>query len=117
VIRQVYIKGSVAFGGVISFFSRNGDMAGIDLPEGSYFFDFMQVNIPADVEPGPVVPDQRTPDLRNTVLWLDNVMIARDSDSLITFRAPAISGEYQVVVRGAVSQGEVWAASTRFRVQ
>ncbi len=39
-INEIYLKGSVAFGGVISIQSKGGDMAGIDLPPGSYFFDF-----------------------------------------------------------------------------
>jgi hypothetical protein len=39
-INEVYLKGSMTFGGLVAIYSKGGDMAGIDLPAGSYFFDF-----------------------------------------------------------------------------
>ncbi len=46
VINAVYVKGEIFHGGLISIISRKGDMTGIDLPDGSYFFDFQSMNSP-----------------------------------------------------------------------
>ena len=40
VINDLYIKGDMIFGGLINLRSVRGDMAAVDLPEGSYFFDY-----------------------------------------------------------------------------
>lgn len=61
-INEVYLKGNVAFGGVLAIYSKKGDMAGIDLPEGSYFFDYHSFYPPRqrpDQSPGTWNPGYR----------------------------------------------------------
>lgn len=134
VIRDVYVKGTLAFGGVISLFTRNGDMAGLDLPEGSYFFDMTppgnsagnatentqenEIKVTGEVS---AAADQtetsRIPDLRNTVFWDADLRLAPGSQQDILFRAPGRTGDYTVLFRGAVSRGQIVSGNGRFTVQ
>ncbi len=121
VIREVYVKGGMAFGGVISLFTRNGDMAGLDLPEGSYFFDMTPLR---DAEGGSVTgggsapaSGERLPDLRNTVLWDPDLQLSPGSQKEMVFRAPDGPGTYAVRVWGALHPGSVLEGKTRFEVR
>ena len=127
VIHDVYVKGSLAFGGVISIFSRKGDMAGIDLPRGAYFFDFTgfkstrggtTITAPASFS------DQRSgsriPDTRNTVLWVPDLTFREkpgkaEKTAVITCAGPVKKGGYVVLFRGVDSFGRIYEARSRFR--
>ncbi len=114
VINEVYLKGDLSFGGVIAIISRAGDMAGIDLGGGSYFFDFKAFS-PGAPAPSPGEMD-RIPDTRNTFLWLDHLEIEQNTTREISFRAPADPGEYQVVVRGTAPGGALLLQAASFTV-
>ncbi|MCK5691310.1 MAG: hypothetical protein KAI08_00635 [Bacteroidales bacterium] len=116
-INDIYLKGNVTFGGVLSIHSRKGDMAGIDLPQGSYFFDY-ETFYPArpPVDPSPVIKEH-VPDTRNTLLWSGNLQLQQDKLLEIPFLAPSSSGSYVILVRGVLPTGEIYAASTSFRVE
>jgi len=116
-IPEIYLKGNVTFGGVLAIYSRKGDMAGIDLPLGSYFFDYKSFH-PAlpPVNPLPIL-EERVPDARNTVLWSDKLLLEPGKQLEIPFRLPSSSGKYVVLVRGVMSNGEVYAATAKFSVE
>jgi hypothetical protein len=92
-------------------------MAGIDLPLGSYFFDY-ETFYPTypPVDPLPILKE-RVPDTRNTLFWSGNLQLQQDKQLEVSFRAPASSGNYVVLVRGVLTTGEIYAASTSFRVE
>jgi hypothetical protein len=116
-INDIYLKGNVTFGGVLAIHSRKGDMAGIDLPLGSYFFDYQTFYpLHPPVNPLPVL-EERVPDTRNTLLWSGNLQVQQDKYLDIPFRAPSSSGNYVVLVRGILPTGELYAASTSFSVE
>jgi len=115
-ITEVYLKGNVTFGGVLAIYSKKGDMAGIDLPEGSYFFD-LQSTEPERPLPGFIPhPGPRVTDTRNTIFWSDRLQLNLDRQEELSFQAPSSPGFYVVLVRGLAPNGELYAASTRFRV-
>ena len=116
-INDIYLKGNVTFGGVLAIHSRKGDMAGIDLPLGSYFFDY-ETFYPTypPVDPLPVLKE-RVPDTRNTLFWSGNLQLQQDKQLEIPFRAPSGSGTYVVLVRGVLPTGELYAATTSFHVE
>lgn len=116
VINEIYVKGDVSFGGVISIFSRKGDMAGIDLPQGSYFFDFQTLEPLATEEAELPGPGDRIPDTRNTILWLDDVTVDRGSPVELRCIMPDQPGDYMVFVRGVTPAGKVHSDTERFRV-
>lgn len=115
-IDDVYLKGNVTFGGVLAIHSRKGDMAGIDLPASSYFFDYQ----PFNPEPFPVRPpvqESRIPETRNTYLWDGGLILEQGKQLEIPFQAPGSSGTYKVLVRGVSPDGEVYSATAEFRVE
>ena len=116
-INEIYLKGSVPFGGVLAIHSRKGDMAGIDLPSGSYFFDYQAFHpVFPPVDPFPVL-EERVPDSRNTLLWSAHIPLQEGQPQGITFRAPSGKGKYVVLVRAVSPDGEVFAASSDFTVE
>jgi len=116
-INEIYLKGNVAFGGVLAIHSRKGDMAGIDLPKGSYFFDYLSFYLEASPVDPPLVLEERVPDTRNTYFWAADVPLERDKQSELTFQAPDLPGKYVIQVRGVLPGGEVFSASSLFRVE
>ncbi len=129
VIHDVYVKGSLAFGGLISMISREGDMAGIDLPEGSYFFDLRGFSGNSDpeqvAESDPAVEKgngSRIPDIRNTLLWIPDLVIPADPDNknlsvTVSLKSPSRKGSYDALFRGVDSSGRYYVARSVFRVE
>jgi hypothetical protein len=121
-INEIYLKGNVTFGGVLAIYSRKGDMAGIDLPEGSYFFDYQSFSPQAEVAvkaaPGQDdKPSGRVPDTRNTIFWRADLQLKKGNSLEIPFKAPETPGDYVILVRGVDPMGEVLSATARFRVE
>ena len=59
----------------------------------------------------------RIPDTRNTLLWLDDVKVEKDSTVEFSCIMPDQPGDYLVLVRGVARKGEVQAATARLRVE
>jgi hypothetical protein len=116
-INEIYLKGNVTFGGLISIYSKSGDMAGIDLPPGSYFFDFQSFNREDTGFAVSPAPGDRIPDMRNTVFWKNDVIIGKEEVNKLTFKAPSNPGQYVILVRGVTPNGEILSATTRFQVE
>lgn len=116
-INEIYLKGNVAFGGVLAIHSRKGDMAGIDLPVGSYFFDFHSFYPDIPVNYAPPARDARIPDTRNTLLWMEDVLLEKGKQTVIPVQAPLSPGEYVILIRGVAPDGQVLSATSRFSVE
>ena len=121
-INEVYLKGNVAFGGVLAIYSKNGDMAGIDLPEGSYFFDYQsfypqESSMAGTGQEALQQSSGRIPDTRNTIYWTGNLQVQKGESLEIPFKAPDTPGEYVILVRGVDPNGQVLSATARFRVE
>jgi hypothetical protein len=117
VVEDVYVKGDLRFGGVINLQSRDRDMAGIDLPDNSFFIDYLAMQPVILPKLENVSPDDRLPDMRNTLLWQPDFTLKRKSPSTISFIAPDYPGEFVVLFRGYSDQGELVLAETTFRVR
>jgi hypothetical protein len=116
VIEDVYVKGNLRFGGLINLQSRDGDMAGIDLPENSFFIDYLAMHPPARTDLELARSGDRMPDTRNTLLWLPEVVLEKASPFKISFTAPDYPGEYVVLFRGHGPSGELMVAETTFEL-
>lgn len=144
IVDEVYVKGSMVYGGIISLTSTAGDMAAIDLPEGSYFFDYgafhhevPEVTAAGETEPsgmgkgsGAIRPgsgrvvntpaageDDRIPDTRNTLLWMDRIVLEGSGTGTVRFGAAGDPGTYTVLLRGTSGTGEVVCGTASFRVK
>jgi len=117
VIPEVYVLGEVKYGGIICFTSRQGDLAGMKLAEGSYFFDYASLHPPM----APQVPRYKggssIPDTRNTLLWMDHLELHKGSSSKVSFQAASVPGTYLILFRGVSSEGSIVYGMNRFRVE
>ncbi|MFC2116629.1 hypothetical protein ACFLTU_09140 [Bacteroidota bacterium] len=115
VINEMYVRGNIMFGGIISLSSKQGDMAAVDLPKGSYFFDYQGFH------PGnslaPYSSAKRIPDTRNTQLWIDRIHLDSGEKKTVQFPASSSPGEYHILVRGASPLGEIVYGVSIFRVE
>jgi hypothetical protein len=117
VVPEVFIKGEAKYGGIISFISRQKNLAGITLPEGSYFFDYNAIQPPTKTVHTEFSGPGRIPDTRNTLFWLDHLELHRDSSSKISFQAASIPGTYVILFRGVSSDGNIVYGLNSFNVE
>ncbi len=61
-------------------------------------------------------PQERIPDSRTTILWMDRVNISRSEAFEGSFRAPGHPGRYLFLFRGLTAGGKVVAVSRTFTV-
>ena len=115
VVNDVYVRGGMMYGGMIFLTSRQGDMAAVDLPEGSYFFDYQAFH-PGDAQVQ-YTPSERIPDTRNTLLWIDKITLDPEEMKTLQFTASQQTGEYIVLVRGVSPLGEIVYGMSTFNVE
>jgi len=119
VVNEIYMMGEVPFGGIVSMQSVNGDMAGIDLPEHSFFYNFrgyrpMQNAIEQDFKQGS--SNENIVDFKNTLYWqsipgpLPGEILERQ------FHTSELPGEFMVLVRGITLEGKVITGKCHFQV-
>jgi len=117
VIPEVYVLGDVKYGGIICFTSRQGDLAGMKLAEGSYFFDYTSLQSPLIPQGPRYKGGSKIPDTRNTLLWMDNLELHKETSSKITFQAASVPGNYLILFRGVSTNGDFVYGMNRFRVE
>lgn len=116
VIEDVYVIGNMRFGGLINLQSMENDMAGIDLPGNSFFFDYMAMYPPVMGTEESEVQEEQIPDTRNTLLWLPDLVLEKGALTDISFMVPDYPGEYVVLFRGLDPEGTLFIAETTFSV-
>ncbi len=94
-------------------------MAGIDLPENSFFFDF--TSFLPQVEPNfPEYEDQEfnseNPDYRNCLYWAPELGIGPGENAELDFFTSDNSGDYMVLIRGIMEDGSILMGKCDFRV-
>ena len=117
VITEVYVLGEIKYGGLISITSRQGDLASIKLPEGSYFFDYMTYQAPGIPKAARYSGPGKIPDTRNTLYWMDQVELQGDRSLKVSFPASTVPGSYLILFRGVSSKGESVYGLDRFEVE
>ncbi len=100
IINEPYIIGKQTFGGIISFFSNDSTMAGIELPSWSTFLKFQGYQTKYYyLEQDKKKNISSIPDLRNCLLF-DNYTIHKKEVLSVNFSTGLTKGEYLIVVRG-----------------
>lgn len=117
VIPEVYVLGEVKYGGIISFTSREGDLASIKLPEGSYFFDYLAFQPSLLPQGARYSGPGKIPDTRNTLFWRDQLELLKGTSQKVSFQAASVPGTYLILFRGISSDGEIVYGTEHFLVK
>jgi hypothetical protein len=105
-VNSLYVKGTVTYGGIISFVSKKNDFAGIDLPKSGTFINYSFLEKCTDNIPSVPLP-ANIPDSRNTVYWNPDVQTNDTGNAAISFPAPDTPGKYDILLRGMSKTGKV----------
>ncbi len=120
IINASYIRGNIQYGGIVSIYSRKGDLAGIDLPANSFFFEMKFFNPKSGIK-YPLYENgsghTRIPDVRNTLYWNATLDPEKQDVVNISFYTSDIRGEYSVLVHGVSDDGEILEGKTCFMVK
>jgi len=120
VLNEIYIIGNTTYGGILNIITRKGDLAGIDLPENSFFFDFTSF-LPQDELAFPRYEvqefDSENPDYRNCLYWAPDIKAASGQDLELDFFTSDNNGDYIILIRGVGEDGTILQGKCDFRVE
>jgi hypothetical protein len=117
-VNEICIKGDNRYGGIISVFSKKGDLAGISLPENSMFFNFdgfatrpkKEIFTPDSIE-------SHMPDYRNILFWEPDLIAKPGTEIQVNFFTSDVAGDYIVLLRGLSEDGNIVTGNIDFRVE
>jgi hypothetical protein len=119
VINTPYVRGGNYYGGILSIFSKEGNLAGVELPEGSTIIDLQtyqrgEENLPQEIN----FPQREAhlPDLRTLLYWNPALRFTTGHQTRIEFPASDIGGTYVVSVTGISKSGRIIADRSLFQV-
>lgn len=115
IINAPYVKGNNTYGGIISFFSKKGDFAGIDLPSSGIFLDFNFLSDCNNNQFSEAITKNQ-PDTRNTLMWEPKFSLNTNNSKTFTFKTPDTPGKYIVLLRGITNKGEVLSYKKSFSI-
>lgn len=121
VIYKSYLVGNFKYSGIINIISKNKDIAGIDLPDNSMFFNYklFSDNGYKGIEHiSTSNTNMRLPDRRNCLYWNPCFKIDLERKSDFSFYTADISGEYEIIVQTISKQtGELLTSKKSFVVK
>ncbi len=114
IINSIYIHGNQIFAGVVNFISVNGDMAGLDLPEGSRI---LSLDIPGPALTGELVtsipPFADIPSLERTLSYIP---LSKPADGTLSYNGNLAYGSYITVFTGITGDGKWVNSSSLFEI-
>lgn len=109
IINSIYIHGNQIFTGVVNFISANGDMAGLDLPEGSRI---LSLDIPGPPLTGELVTSSPcVSDIPSLEITLSYIPLSNPSDGSLSYNGNPANGSYITVFTGITGDGK-WVNSS-----
>lgn len=120
IINATYIRGYIHFGGIINIISREGDMAGIDIPRNSRLFNFKTFEPQQEIKfpnHSTNTNNERIPDFRNCLFWIPDIEMDRGEKNSFDFYTSDNQGEYVVVVHGITAEGVILEGQCNFVVK
>lgn len=120
VVNTIYIRGSNVYGGIIAMRSKQGNLAGAELPGGATIIELQTFDSGEKAWPQlnrQPSSDRRIPDLRATLFWEPQHEMDPGSETRLEFGASDIRGIYQVEVTGVTPEGKVVQGRCEFMVE
>jgi hypothetical protein len=101
VISKDYEVNNLIYSGIISFYSKNKDFAGINLNKNSIFFTYGLLSDNDDGFTNTIESeDLRIPDRKNLLYWNPDIQLSADKATTISFYTSDSKGDYMVYIRG-----------------
>ncbi len=97
-IDDSYVIGDSKYNGIINAYSRKENIAGIDLPKNSQFFNY-EMYAPLENEEFHLIHNSRIPDRRNCLYWNPDPNLSNSKSTSLSFYTSDITGEYDIVVQ------------------
>lgn len=116
IVDNAYIVGDLKYNGIVNAITNNRDLAGIELPPNSMFFNYKMFSKEL-VEHNNFVYDNRIPDRRNCLYWNPDFMVGKDTDNHFSFSCSDLTGVYQIVVQTVSDGGEILTSVKEFSVE
>jgi len=114
IITKPYYKGDMVYAGIISFYSKAGDFARIELSRSDMFITYKFFSKPHSFQPQTI--ELNKPDTRNTLLWDGRLNFKLDKlEYNITI--PDTKGDYTILLRGVDVYGKTISNSSVFTVR
>lgn len=104
------------FYGVVSLYTKNSDLDGIELPEHFTRIEYELYDPPKKI----FIPDELEPNIpyyRNTLFWKPSLKLKQDEIENIKFITGDSKGLYEVMVKGIDKQGAIYKSVQYFSVQ
>ncbi len=115
VLNKPYIKGDLTYGGIVNIFSKNGDLANMELPKSGQFFNYQLFSDQQPFDYCQEIPDNE-PIIRNTLYW--NVFDSIPTNGLeFEFNVGDVPGKYMVQLYGITPEGTVVKDTASFIVK
>lgn len=115
IINTPYVKGNLIFGGIVSLRSKNNDFGKISLPHSGTFINYRFIS-DSDYEVN-TFNASNIPDTRNTLFWEPHFVLNKNENKSISFITGDTPEEYQIIVRGILTNGETFEETISFQVK
>ena len=99
-INTDYVIGNTKYSGILSFYSRNRDFAGLALNKNSIFFTYdCFSDTTSGLDFNIFSSDSNVPDRRNLLYWNPDIRLSADKKITISFTTSDCTGDYVVLIR------------------
>ncbi len=115
-ITMPYVRGDIVFGGIVSFFSKKGNLAGIDLTSAGRFITYNMLSRDF-IQDASDKPNQHVPDRRNCLYWNHDLKLKENESSGISFTTGDNAGDYVIIIRGMDKTGKTKIATAEIRIE
>lgn len=115
VFNKPYIKGDITYGGIVSLFSKAGDMGGIDLPKSGLFFNYQMYASPYNI--GNENASLNEPIFRNSLYWKTSFGEYGNNCIELGFNVGDRVGDYTLILRGIGVDGILYCQCRLFHVK
>lgn len=116
VITTPYIRGDIIFGGIVSLFSKKGDLAGIDLPSAGRFINYSMLSRNSgQVEKAR--EGKNIPDLRNCIYWNPGLKLDKNNQAALSFETGDNTGDFLILVRSVNSDEKERVAILKIKIR
>jgi hypothetical protein len=120
VINDLCLQGQFFYGGILSIFTKERDLGGIELPENSSFLNFQNFEEQDSIQfpdySNNSITEMNLPDFRNCLYWDPDLKIGLSKSTDVHFFTSDSKGEYIIVVTGITRSGEIIKGNCLFRV-